>query len=1454
MRMKKLLLFCMLAFFSCQLITAQRLVSALTLYGNVVSDNSWTQGDHYGIYSIPVVSSTVPTLVHADSYFNFVGGGCYIPDENAFLGASFQSYENMVWGYGMRTFDPDTWKVKSQVNYYDIKFQAFAADYTYNPVDGKVYGLCYTSSTQDSVFLGTINYAEGTSKQIGKVLDRMFCAIAADSKGNVYGIDSKEGKLWKFDTTTGVPTEIGSTGIIPSGRQSATFDWGTKKLYWFAYSESANGLYEVNTTTGAATQIADWSASPKRVLAAYSLTPNCADSAPAACSSLTLDFDGTSLNGNVKFTLPSKTFSGSALSGNITYNIYVDGENVKKGSAEAGTEVSVPITVGNGTHTIAVQASNDSGNGPRLSKYKYFGFDVPLAPTNVKVKKQIEPEAVKVSWNKVNTGVKGGEIDTAHVTYDVLRLPDSVSIVKSIKDTVVTDSNFFENHKEYSYSVTANDSHNSSAATPSEKVKFDRPYTPPYKSTFDTDQNEGSLYTFENLNGDYTSWRYNSPYSSQYYSSIGSFQISYNYSGANDDWLYSPSINLEKGKLYTITYKIGSPAGYGNSKKHKFEISAGTSATSSAMTSSILAPVEVEGDTIYQTAYFAPSATGTYYLGMHSIAPEGCYSSLYVYALELSAGISSAVPDSATSISVVAGAGGAESATITFTASDKDAAGNDAKIPTGYIVRNITTGRNVRLGNNIRGFGPFSVSDMTPANDTINTYEVVFLNSEGAGLSRRASAFIGIDTPLSPDSVALKWSNGDAELKWKAPTKGVNGGYVNPDDLTYNIVLFENNNTAATYLNVKGTSYTDVTLKDVQNQFFAQYAVFAASKTGVSSGTRSNGRAFGRPYELPYAESLTANNAYPANMPWYSISNDSSDCHWGFNSTAWAPTYGPQDNDKGMILFIPGTKGTNFISGPIISLAESNKPVLRFWSNAGGNEAKLQISVEGGEYTDLLTIPTTAKSEWKSNSVDLSAYNGKHIQLGFLGKATGSDVQIGIDNITISEQLANDLAITKLTTEETSVAGDSVKVVVKIANNGSETAIGAKLAISVNGIESKIVDIPTVGSSGEASLDVYVPTTVADTLAVIKAEINFDADMLTDNNEATDTVKLIRRPWPVPSELAAKGNTISWKQPKLSTGPQAKTEDFESYDAWSIGGINTDNGISEGKFGYMKLYDGDGASTIAWEGFSSQPHAFEPMAYTIGRDRDDYNYLSYYGFSTHSGKQVLFSWSNAEYEDKSVDNWLILPLLSSNKKIDFYAKSMIAEKDSDLERFQILVSTTGDKISDFTAWSDTVSVPTRSTTSTEELFTHYEYTLPDNTNYVAIHHVKSTSAILIDDLTYYPAYLSQSDLNLIGYNVYRDGELLATVSNTTTSYTDNASTTGNHKYFVTALYSAGESSNSNIVEVDITTGINFKTADKLSASCDVYDLSGRLVKCNATDLSRLPRGVYIVNGKKFSVK
>ena len=70
---------------------------------------------------------------------------------------------------------------------------------------------------------------------------------------------------------------------------------------------------------------------------------------------------------------------------------------------------------------------------------------------------------------------------------------------------------------------------------------------------------------------------------------------------------------------------------------------------------------------------------------------------------------------------------------------------------------------------------------------------------------------------------------------------------------------------------------------------------------------------------------------------------------------------------------------------------------------------------------------------------------------------------------------------------------------------------------------------------------------------------------------------------------------------------------------------------------------------------------------------------------------------------------------------------------------------------------------------------------------------------------------------------------------------------------MTAVYANGNESAPATVIVTVTTDINRPMANG-GHPADIYDISGRLVRKNATSAEGLKRGIHIAGNKKFVVK
>lgn len=143
-------------------------------------------------------------------------------------------------------------------------------------------------------------------------------------------------------------------------------------------------------------------------MGAYIPDPEALDGAPSGPENLSVSFENGSLSGTVSFDIPSETYDGNVLTGDVTYKVLGNGDVLATSVAAAGTEVSCPVTVpSSAIYKLEVVLSNSVGDSPKSDMTVYIGKDSPLAVNNLKVVRTGDVNTV--SWNSP-TGTKTGDI------------------------------------------------------------------------------------------------------------------------------------------------------------------------------------------------------------------------------------------------------------------------------------------------------------------------------------------------------------------------------------------------------------------------------------------------------------------------------------------------------------------------------------------------------------------------------------------------------------------------------------------------------------------------------------------------------------------------------------------------------------------------------------------------------------------------------------------------------------------------------------------------------------------------------------------------------------------------------------------------------------------------------------------------------------------------------------
>lgn len=1375
--------------------------ASFTMWGNLVSAASWSQYTSssqypYGVYSFSVPSMTKEVLKQS-SNINANGGGAFYNDRFHFVhftqlyGAIFASYYE---------YDVNTWKV---VKYDDLRDNAMiAVSATYDQTSGKVYGCFYTSDLK-GLTIGTVDY-DKAEREVLCPTDLTFLVMAADKYGRLYGID-KKADLYRIDKKTGAQTKIGNTGVtIGAYYQSAAFDFKTNKLYWASASDSEenNVLYEVSVNTGQATEIKEF---PDNEQLVCLYIPQTVDKkAPQVVSDIELNFTDASTTGAVKFKLPTKAVDNSALSENLEYFILVDGDTLKTGTAAPGAIVNENVTVVGGKTPFVIFAKNNAGESKRTVEKKWIGRDIPLQPENIKLTLDTKSK-LTLTWTAPTKGKNGGYVNPSDLRYKIVRYPDEVVVADSHVGTTFSEGITSRKLTAYYYKVSAVNEGYTGEEIVSNKVLVGDPLEAPYVEEFDG-QPAFDLFTVFDANKDGRTWVMNKV-DNMVYNQFNTVRDA-------DDWLISPPIHLNNDRQYFFSFVVQSTNKL-NTERISASLGNGTVINDSykvivpdtsfhgpdAVTLSTL--VSVEKDSIYNFAFHATSPSNQGYLFLHKIT--------------VTEGPRYSAPDSITDYTLTAGAEGDLSAELKFRTPTKDLKGKDVGTLTKVEIL-----RNGKLIHTIENPAKGAMLTYKDKSDDIangfNKYTVVVSNASGAGRVVERDVYIGYDLPRAPQNIKLVDNfDGTALLSWDSPgIKGVNDGYVDESELTYNVfsVQGESVSTFRTGVTERSLDITDVPQTGEQSLFY--FLLKASSSVGESKIGRSPWIIAGSPYTLPFHEGFPDGNIENG---FWTRGKDGKNNIEIVNETS-------SDNDGGCLKFLADKSGESAsISSGKIDLAQANNPNLLFSYYAvpgKDNVIQVEISKDGNAPQVVSTInykDLEGDEGWRIKKVDLNNFKGaRFIILTLRGIDNNQKpTAILIDDINVRNNFDYNLDA-RLTAPKQVTAGQSAQCLVTVRNIGDKAADDYTIDLYANNKIVATLRGETLAPEASKTFTMLYKSKVTDPeVSKLKAVVVFDKDMdKTDNTSQTLDINLKASDLPAINDLTSHVDeagdivTLTWTAP--DTKVSETTEDFEGFKAFEINDLSpwTVEGDRERK-------------TSVWEDFTF-PHAGEPFPFIVFNPSEITEYDLSRWCTPHSGKQFLASITN--YSAKGNNAWLISPSLSGKKQtIRFWAKSF-----DGYESIEVRCSKTT---------ADTVSLNNVLMTENKirNKWKEYQVELPEGTKYFAIRVTsKFQQMLMLDDITY------ESGVGtIIGFNIYRDGQNIATVDAQTTIFKDNTADKGNHNYTVTVIYDEGESRMSN--SVSAVTSLK----DNAKAETIVRTIPGHIVISNS---SGQEVAVFAANGKQ----
>ncbi|MDE6417128.1 MAG: choice-of-anchor J domain-containing protein [Duncaniella sp.] len=1435
------------------------------LYGGVIYADTWSASRQpYGIYTATTSAPVEVNSYYIGEMFTVQGGGFYTEGKYYFINYEVRTFDGEEYVY-TTLYECDTNPFK-YVNSYSVGMYHIARDMTFDPIERVVYGIFSVGNLEAKYMIGRMkldtahnDFAVSELLPLDETTNQV--AIASDAKGNIFTI-GVDGNLYRFDKSTRTLVKIGATGVKNIDiqyPQSATIDLISGKFYWAAlFTDGSSALYTVDPATGKATKVDDFPENEEFV--GIYMPEVVADGAPKAVEELYPDFVDGSLSGLVAFDAPKLSVGGSNLSGNLGYVMSINGEEKFTGEVRAGkrneeVEMTLPE---NGWYTFSVYTSNAAGRSVNKSLRTFIGNDAPVACVSPKAVNKDRQGDITVSWGKSRRGVNGGYVDTLKVTYDLVRMPDNVTVATALTDTIFNDKVTNPDLHAYYYIITPK--HQGIAGVPAatNKVIVGHIAQVPYVENFDTDV-DFSTYTVQHL-GQGTLSPVNATGTWNYTGYKGGVaQCSAVDMYAKDEWLFTPPVHLEPTRTYNLTYKAMSQGNYQfvPSFTEYMEVMMGTAPDAGNMNMMLVE----NGPVLSQYGFFKDyqavihvAEEGDYYIGFHATTPAADLMwMLNIDDVEITAGPYSKGPARVSDLEISALPKGKLGAEISFKAPSR-MINND---PLSSLDK-IEILRDDALIHTFENPAPGEMLTYTDnsAVQGVNRYTVVAYADGDKGLSDSRSVFVGFDLPGEPQNVVLRDLDGIPTVTWEAPAEiGPQGHYVDPEALTYTVVRYF----SAREQSVVAEDLTDLKFEDKNlsrpGQAPVTYIITASNHLGKGEPVYSNSVFVGDDLsELPLRESFP--QCYSTSTLAYLSRGEVAG--WGVMAAEESLGIAPYDNDGGMAVFyleddtnIPAEGYSSMLYTDRFSLEGATKPGVTYYiypTPGTTNEMKLMVNPEsdGWQEQESNVVEETSASGWKKVTVSLDNYVGcKFIQIGFRG--VGHDGgYIFLDNILFDDMIPYNLQMVSIDAPAIVETGQTVEVKTIVTNRGLNDADNYKVVFFRNDLPFGEVAGPRLapGMSTSVKLD-FKAGIDCEQQNDLRAEIAYAQDGKVADNYSGIVSMFVDLPRlayvdGLSGTLDQNGNVdLKWSAPNPATAqPEPETDGFDTYESFAINNfgswtvVDADQqptwGISSGVSGQILQYPHAGEA-MAWQVFNPVKAGLS-IDYSSAQDPSG---TMIPDWRPRSGSQMLGSFSA---KTGACDDWLISPELSGDLQlIKFYARSILNIYP---ETFELLLSDSGNAPEDFECVGRYTVGMTWKTVA---------YVVPQGTRYIAVRGVsRNQFALMIDDITFATVGAQPAPATLKGYNVYVDGTKVTPSPVTATSYSlksDNSP----RRYGVTAVYEQGESRMSNQVVLGMSGLENVSASSVLEVKVlnGVIQLSGSAK--NAVVVT--PAGMQVWRGK-----
>lgn len=546
--------------------------------------------------------------------------------------------------------------------------------------------------------------------------------------------------------------------------------------------------------------------------------------------------DGLS-SGTVEFSLPTQLQDGTPIRSALRYSIFVDNALYGEGTAEAGKRSLTYSFEGltSGFHSFGITVSADGHTSPAAYASAFVGQDTPLPPEDV------ELSETELTWKAVTAGVNGGYVDASAMNYHIFLRGEEIGETKDTRFAVSLPAD--QPVDAYYMSVCAEYDNIWSEQAWSNPIVYGMPLEMPVDIV--PTRQQAALFSFTDSNEDYSSWNYDSGEASFKYISGGA---------ASDDWLVTPPIQFESAeKYYTLTFDARGISSRADSEELSVYI--GPSEDPDTMV-----PV---GDIFTPTSRFSTvqrllktDAPGAYHIGFRCTSPAGMAGVSIKNISIKDGGVVPSSPSMPTAVSATAGAKGELKARVDFTFPTADVSGRT--LDSDVRLRAVVAGDSKAVVNGKPGEKAYATVNTHQGDNTLTvTVSLDGNNSPEAYVQ----VYTGVTLPAAVSQLNYLPSDDmmSVTLGWPAVTKGVDNGYIEPDQVTYNVYRQTTNSFLTQWVfidtDLKETTF-NYELEPGEPQALMRFGVAPVNAAGVNTEITSAAMLLGTPYTLPMTDNF----------------------------------------------------------------------------------------------------------------------------------------------------------------------------------------------------------------------------------------------------------------------------------------------------------------------------------------------------------------------------------------------------------------------------------------------------------------------------------------------------------------------------------------------------------------------------------------------------------------------